>query len=258
MKSLSLLAAACGALVLACASPAGAIVIDATFDANFTPDREACAQAAIDQWDATITNSYTFSNVRLLIMDLSFLGNPLAATNISSGAYQPLGAQDEGIRGTGWESFGTPLVPWGTDTYITIALNTTYVNQMYFGLAEAVPGGEYDALTILRHELCHAVGFAEEYAALGTKLTPGPGSDRTYNGNGFTVEMTPASNGTHLVGYSNDLMNATLGTGVRRDISDAPDLRILMDAYGYTTPEPATLVMLTIGGLVAIRRRRAA
>jgi hypothetical protein len=258
----ALLAAPLLAALLWC-STASAVVINATFDSGYDVDggiRKTCAQAAIDQWESTLLNDYTFDHVRMLIMDLSFLGTPLAATNVSSGAYQPLGSEQEQAYGTGWEmSMGPVLVPWESGTYITIALNTAYVNQMYFGLAGPVPGGQYDALTLFRHELCHAVGFAEEYAALGAKLTSGPG-DRTYDGDGFTVTITPVSQGTHVVGYSNDLMNAGLGTGVRRDISADPDLKILMDAYGYTTPEPATLALAAVGlaGALAARRRRAA
>jgi hypothetical protein len=244
-------------LACACCGQASAIVINATFDGNYTPEQSAIGQAAIDEWETTLLDSYTFDHVRMLIMDLSFIGSPLAATNISSGAYQPIGVGAEAACDTGWERLGGPvLVPWGADTYITIALNTAYVNQMYFGLAEPVPGGEYDALTIFRHELCHAVGFAEEYADFGAKLLDGPGSDRTYNGNGFTVEITPASQGTHVLGNT-DLMSVGLGPGVRRDISADPDLRVLADAYGYGVPEPATIALLAVGlgGAVAWRRR---
>ena len=263
MRKLALRTALLAAPLLAAwlwCSAASAAVINATFDSNYTADRQACAQAAIDQWENTLLNSYTFDHVRMLIMDLSFLGTPLAATNINFGAYYPQLAEGDASSGGQWQMIGPGLIPWDSNTYITIALNTNYVDSTYFGLSDPVPAGKYDALTIFRHELGHAVGFAEEYADFADNLTDGPGSNRTYNGDSFTVEITPASQGTHVVGYANDLMNAGLPAGVRRDISADPDLMILMDAYGYTTPEPATITLLVAGlaGVVAVRRRRAA
>ena len=268
MRKLALRTALLAAPLLAAwlwCSAASAAVINATFDSNYTAERLACAQAAIDQWEATILDNYEFEHVRMLIMDLSFIGNPLAATNISTGGYQPRFAAETlltGSAGTGGAGqFGPvfPVIPWDSNTYITVALNSNYVGQMYFGVSGPVPGGQYDALTLFRHELGHGVGFAEEYTAFAAKLTPGPGSDRTYNGNGFTVEITPVGQGTHVLD-SADLMSPTLGTGVRQDVSSDPDLRVLSDAYGYVTPEPATLALMAVGvvaGLVA-RRRRAA
>jgi len=249
-------------------SAASAAVINATFDSGYDADggiRMACAQAAIDQWEATIISDITFANaVRFRIVDMGTSGI-LAETSIAAGGYSPLMAEGlwsspEGVSGFVEYGFGIPLDPWGSDTYVTIDLNSAYLDQMFFGgPAGAVPGDKYDALTIFRHELGHAVGFSAAYADFAAKLTDGPGSDRTYNGDGFTVELTGASQGTHVLD-SADLMSPTLGTGVRQDVSSDPDLRVLSDAYGYVTPEPATLALMAVGvvaGLVA-RRRRAA
>lgn len=247
-------------------SAASAAVINATFDSNYTAERQACAQAAIDQWEATIINNITFANaVRFRIVDMSTQGNPLAATSIAGGEYSPLMAEGlwsspEGVSGLVAYGFGIPLDPWGSDTYVTIDLNSAYLGQMFFGgPADPVPGGQYDALTLFRHELGHAVGFSAAYGDFAAKLTDGPGSNRTYNGDGFTVELTGAGQGTHVTD-SADLMSPTMGMGVRQDVSSDPDLRVLSDAYGYVTPEPATLALMAVGvvaGLVA-RRRRAA
>ena len=249
-------------------STASAAVINATFDSGYDVDggiRRACAQATIDQWESTITSDITFANaVRFRIVDLGTSGI-LAATTIASGGYQPLMAEGlwsspEGVSGFVEYGFGIPLDPWGSDTYVTIDLNSVKLGQMFFGgPADPVPGGQYDALTLFRHELGHAVGFSVAYADFAAKLTDGPGANRTYNGNDFTVELTGAGQGTHVLD-SADLMSAYMGTGVRQDVSDDPDLKILMDAYGYTTPEPATLALAAIGlaGALAARRRRAA
>jgi len=248
---------------------ASAVVINATFDSGYDADggiRKASAQAAIDQWESTLLNNYTFDHVRMLIMDLSFLGNPLAATNISSGAYYPQLSEGEwipSVPGPGPGDGGvTAIDPWGSSTYLTITLNSVYVDQMFFGgPADTVPGNKYDALTIFRHELCHAVGFSAAYTDFAAKLSgTDPNADRTYTGSDFTVLITGANFGTHIPAAAADLMNAGLAAGVRKDISDAPNLKILMDAYGYTTPEPATLALAAVGlaGALAARRRRAA
>ena len=114
-----------------------------------------------------------------------------------------------------------------------------------------------DELVAVTADLLRETPFAQTR----WKVTPVPDPYRTYTGTGnsFTVELTGAANGTHVLGNT-DLMSAALGTGVRRDISSDPDLEVLMDAYGYTTPEPATLAFVAIGlaSVVAARRRRRA
>jgi hypothetical protein len=262
--------AALGAILLALAfaGPASAMVMTATFDTNYTGAEQACAQAAINQWQSTITSATTFANsVRVRIVDLGTTGI-LASTTIESGGYSALMVEGEWLPtppgGGGGGGGGSAVTPWDISTFVTIDLNSERVDAgdfSFVGPSDPVVGGKYDALTIFRHELCHAVGFSATYTDFAAKVTPVPDPYRTYTGTGnsFTVELTGAANGTHVLGNT-DLMSAALGTGVRRDISSDPDLEVLMDAYGYTTPEPATLAFVAIGlaSVVAARRRRRA
>ena len=253
-------------LALALAGPASAMVMTATFDSNYTDAEQACAQSAINQWQATITSATTFANsVRFRIVDLGTMGI-LASTSIGSG-YAPLMAEGEwlppGGGGGGGGGGGSAITPWDSTTFITIDLNSEFVDAgalAFGGPSDPVVGGKYDALTIFRHELCHAVGFSATYTDFAAKVTPVPDPYRTYTGTDFTVELTGAADGTHIPDATPDLMNVGLAEGVRKDISSDPDLKVLMDAYGYTTPEPATLAFVAIGlaSVVAARRRRAA
>lgn len=267
---MALLAAPLLAALLWCGT-ASAAVINATFDSGYDVDggiRKTCAQAAIDQWEATITSDITFANaVSFRITNMSTQGNPLAATSIASGGYSSLMAEGEwipSVPGGGSGDGGvTAIKPWGSSTYVTITLNSVFVDQMFFGgPADPVSGSnEYDALTIFRHELAHAVGFSAAYTDFAAKLSGiEPNADRTYTGSDFTALITGANYGTHIPNATTDLMNAGLGKEVRKDISADPDLKILMDAYNGYTPEPATLAMVAVGlaGALAARRRRAA
>ena len=205
-----------------------AIDIQPTY-VGFTAQQQACAEAAIAEWEAALLDTYTFGDVTLMTDDLGGSG-PLAVTTY----------------------FGTPRIPWQSTTVINTTVNTHFVAEMQFDHALPVAADKYDGLTIFRHELCHAVGFADWYTDFQANLTAGPGSNRTYNGDGFTVELTPQAQGTHVVGVS-DLMNEQLAKGLRKPISDL-DLQVLEDAYGYTIPEPTTLALLGPGFAVVVRR----
>ncbi len=196
-----------------------AIHIDATFSSDYTPQQEACARVAIGQWERAITDNVTTTSVMMEIG--SDVPGALAATAI---LYNPPG-------------FALPPTPWNPDVEIRVQLQQTYVSEMFFDASSPVPDGRYDALTLFRHELGHAMGFADEYWDFLDRLTLGPGGSRTFNGDGFSVVLTPESQGTHMAdpAYPGDLMVAAMGTGqsYRREISRI-DLEVLADAYGYS------------------------
>jgi hypothetical protein len=231
--------------VLSLARAGWAAVITPTFSADYTAQEKSAAQAAIDEWQSMIRDNYTFANVQFEIG--TDVPGALAGTLVGT-VPQPI---------SGWQMSGPVLKPWDPSVLIRIQLNTNYISQMSFDAGSPPDPNRYDALTIFRHELCHGLGFDEWYADFSAKLTDGPGANRTYNGTGFSVEFTGTSQGTHIAdaNYPGDLMVPTLGTGVRRDISEI-DLTILSDAYGYTVPEPASVgwVLFT---LAILHRRNA-
>jgi hypothetical protein len=131
----------------------------------------------------------------------------------------------------------------------SIVINTDD-SVSYSDPREKVPSDKYDALTIMRHEMEHALGFSTHYSHFSSlinghnlfdefhskiQLTAGPGGD---------PHLDPDK-------YPDDLMDPVLPMGKRRSISRT-DIKILRAAYGYTQPlssmpEPSTLPMMFLG-----------
>jgi hypothetical protein len=108
------------------------------------------------------------------------------------------------------------------------------------------------------HELGHAVGF--NYLASGGtdgyqkwndqidatkqifKLSP------AFGGGNVTLAGGDANGLSHVDGtkYPNDLMKPTGALGVRDSIS-LMDVQMLVTAFGYTTPEPSSMILLGVG-----------
>lgn len=133
-----------------------------------------------------------------------------------------------------------------------VYINAAYTDLMSFS-ADAPPSDKYDFLTLVRHELGHALGFADRlYLEGGQDRWMSRISDNTFDAGGLNVPMR--ADGTH-VNLPDDLMHYQLVKGVRKDIS-ATDIAMLSLAYGYTPiPEPASLTLLAAGALLLVRRR---
>jgi hypothetical protein len=176
--------------------------------------------AAVADWESAIPNNITFSNVYM--QNGTDIGTALASTAIEyAGGYMPY-----------------PTQPWYSQyTAQIIEFNSNYLSQTSFDPVNPVPAGMYDGLSIFLHELGHALGFSDQYAAFSANLTTDGSGNRFYADGPLVVGLTPYSQGTHISDsrYPNDLMVANLGTGVRRGISNV-DLQVLSDAYGYTIP----------------------
>lgn len=133
----------------------------------------------------------------------------------------------------------------GDEEEATLNINPAKLTELFFGIDDgvAVPGGKFDALTIFRHELVHALGFlaggteasATTYDVLLSPETQtvtalrGPYSTRVLAGQGLDYVPIMADDLSHvaLVGgglsggglTANELMRPDLGKGVRREIS---------------------------------------
>lgn len=214
--------------------------IHVSFSSEFTQQQKDCALAAVSEWQSAIRDSVTFANISMEIgTDISGLAGALVAQSSAGG--------DINL---------TPM-PWDSDVSVRIEVNRDYLSQIFFDPCGAVPSNEFDGLTIFRHELSHAVGFNDWYIAFSNHLTADSAGVRTYQGQDFILGITPESQGAHISDgrYSNDLMNAGVAPGVRRTISEM-DLRVLSDAYGYQTPEPGTLAILSASLYGLIWKRR--
>jgi len=141
-------------------------------------------------------------------------------------------------------------------------VHSVYVNDAFAPLFSAnldpTPDpNAYDFLTIIRHELGHALGFTDRiYLDNGTDRWTSHITDYVFDPGGLNVPMRQID-GIH-VDLPDDLMYYQLPKGIRKDISPT-DLAMLSLAYGFTPlvpiPEPASLPLLAAATLLLTRRR---
>jgi hypothetical protein len=143
--------------------------------------------------------------------------------------------------------------------------------NMYYGLGLPVPKDKFDALSIIKHELGHALGFAGGdpkdglgYAKWNAQLSADDPPIFDKGGLNVTMAGTDANGRSHIAqGNPRDLMNPVpVDMGERRGPSNL-DFQMLGKAFGYQVcPEPSSLAIACIGSLgmlgVGIRRRRRA
>jgi hypothetical protein len=112
--------------------------------------------------------------------------------------------------------------------------------------------GYYDALSILAHEVGHAIGFADVFPGFQSHVTYDASGNPYFDSYPLYKQYSPS----HM-NDPNDLMYPYVDTDQRRTPSYG-DLDILHIAYGYQiVPLPATLLLFgpALVGLMAIRRR---
>jgi PEP-CTERM motif len=138
---------------------------------------------------------------------------------------------------------------------------------MYYGTGP-VPKDKIDALTAIKHEIGHALGFAGGSPADGIgykkwndQITVS-GSDAIFDKGGLNVLLagTDEAGRSHLDEgkYPNDLMTPEQDKG-KRFMPSSLDFKMLAKAFGYQLcPEPSTLVIAVLGavGMLCIGARR--
>lgn len=249
-----------GLFLLIASTAAPALTIDAAFTntagQTWTADRQSIVYQAISEWENIILDDQLVS----IEFDFTNAGTEdtyLGQWSLSYSYYN-----------------GDDLRPWSTGMDHTIHLNAdlmdeTAGNYLWFDPTPASdddqPFEAWDALTVLRHELAHALGFTagtyvdnkgttEEVTLWDRHID----ASNIFDPDGLGVSMYGTDWG-HVAdsgATTDDLMTPSLTNGERRPIS-ATNVAMMATAYNYdVVPEPATLGVLAVGGVALIARRR--
>ncbi len=89
----------------------------------------------------------------------------------------------------------------------------------YIAIQGPVPEGQYDFWSTSNHEICHAVGFAENYTRFNSKVNPKwPTTPRTFSCGGISETLGGGMTHFHDSYSPSYLMYPTLSTGFRQTI----------------------------------------
>jgi len=237
------------------ASPAAPSAIIPTYTNVGEPER-AVVEAAISRWEDLLPGSHVFN----VAIRASLLGGTLAVSSEFDEANGvPIGATitfDDGTSGTPWFIDETPFDD----------LEFRSGHSRFDGTAgrSGPAAGAFDLLTVIQHELGHALGFSIFYPSFADHVVDAPDGNRTYTGSTVTARLTGAGGGTHTLPEEHpfDLMNPELMLGHRLNPSPL-DLALLHDAFGYDVspaqpvqaipepvPEPPALLLVGLAWLV--------
>lgn len=269
--------------LLALASPAEAVSYTVSFDdpggafAPFYPAISATALAAGQDWANFLVGNAAIEIGVKFDPAITRAGGRSEALVFS----RSVGGHAVFQHGVASEII-TGIDPNGAAPDLGLFFQPSYLaNELFFGPGP-IPGNKTDALTVLRHEIGHALafnGFLNQLTGQLPGLSPATTFDvlTTFDGTNtfFTGEKAAALYGGpvpltwgNLYHFGNqpprpgedlipDLMNGVVfDRGVRYDIS-ALDIAVLED-IGYTvTPEPGTLLLVgtSLAGLGLARWR---
>jgi hypothetical protein len=211
--------------------------------ASWTPDEQTVVQQAITDWTSSLRLDGTNKQNITIVFAFSNAGNAQGdylAEWVGS-LVDPANAQ----------------TPYSGGVLHTIYVNADFQSQDSWSLATPVPGaGLYDMLTVIRHELGHALGFAPGYYTLnGVDRWLSHVSNGVFDPGGLNVPMDATYAHVNIIG---DLMYPVLERDTREDITQT-DLAMLSLAYGFSAaPEPGTLGMLAVAAAGLTWRRRQA
>jgi len=235
-----------GVVLSVFASSASAVLdVVVTFDDNtyiWTAQQKAVVNQAISDWEEAFS-AYDLNETVYFGIDMRNEGGAAAVTY-------------------GWVWGGVPAIgdstrPWlGTGHYMGV-----HPTALWWDPTPAtdgdVPGGSYDALTIIRHELGHMLGsqpglYFDDYGGPNhSDVWDDQIVANIFDPGGLNVSMVAGDHG-HTNG---GLMNPYVYTGQRLDV----DLTMLMIAKAFDlqpVPEPMTMTLLAMGGIALLSRRR--
>ncbi len=245
------------------AAPVAPSVIIPTYTNVGDPER-AVVEAAISRWENALPGSLVFNvsiQTGVLGGTLAFSSGFAEANGVSLGATITF---DDGTSGTPWFIDPTPF----DDLEYHSGLNPFHGDARGSGPA----AWAFDLLTVMQHELAHALGFSIFFPSFAAHVVDDPDGNRSYAGATVTARLTGLGGGTHTLPEEHvfDLLNPELMLGHRLNPSPL-DLAVLHDAFGYDVsaaqpvqavqgvPEPPAWLLLGLACSfgVALSRRKA-
>jgi hypothetical protein len=171
---------------------------------------------------------------------------------------------------------GESIRPWGTPggtVTHNIFFNADFLasgltNKLWFDLTPGdigldKPFSDWDAVTVMRHEIGHMLGFSDRYFdnfTLPSQTNPWTSKiiNNVFDPTGLNVLMEPGD--PSHVRQDSLLMDTALSNAEGRIGISQTELQMLSSAYGYSivaVPEPSTFLLAGVGlGVVGWRRRK--
>ncbi len=235
------------AVVLLAAAPLSALTINPTFNntagETWTANQIITVNAAIADFESVLVDSVSID------IDFDFVA-------AGTGGY--LGQWSGGFSA----ALGADIFPWSPQVNHTIHLNKSLLGDLFFDPTPADAGGDipvdqWDALSVVRHELGHALGFTDDFYvdnfATGSEVDKWTSNiiGGFFDPNGLNIEMADidpnnlplGKDFSHIIdsgATAGDLMVQFLLDEVRRPISQT-DLSMLELAYGWTLADVSVL-----------------
>lgn len=186
--------------------------INVTFNANVTAQQQAVIQQAINEWTAIIrTRGFTPGNYPITFSNGPLTGNTLAVTTVS-------------FRSSSGDLVSASVVIDNRPT-TTWYVDPNPADDVEFN---SVPPAGTDLLTVMRHELGHALGWADTNHV--TTLLSGNDFDQT------RINIATVNDGGRHTDpniHAGDIMNPSLPDSTRRPLSLYPAASMLARAYFY-------------------------